>query len=255
MVANIFIFTRARIIQQVMATTNTSATNASVVVRGSEQCKPCYTLTNDLRQSCWGSLLPPGGGCAKICIPSVRIAGVYPAWQNNECEVPWVINRLRLCCIRHDIPEDHYWELSKLEFGLCIRLYNIILLRKWMSRWVNLAGWSFWNIHLVLCMVYYSRSLCHMTSSLMSILVMMVNDARDWWEEVKVNLFCSECAKFRKTLSRKEKRAETSDFSNTDPASHANYRYLTTAQLVDRMQQLHYNHTLSLKYIEAESYH
>ena len=61
---------------------------------------------------------------------------------------------------------------------------------------------------------------------------------------------CSECTKFRKTLARKEKRSETSYSSNTDPVSHANYRYLTTAQLVDRMQQLHYNHTLSLKYIE-----
>ena len=38
--------------------------------------------------------------------------------------------------------------------------------------------------------------------------------------------------------------------SSINPASHANYRYLTTAQLVNRMQQLHYNHTLSLKYIQ-----
>lgn len=54
----------------------------------------------------------------------------------------------------------------------------------------------------------------------------------------------------RKTLDRKEKRADATDQSSTVPCSHANYRYLTTVQLVNRMQQLHYNHTLSLKYIQ-----
>lgn len=60
---------------------------------------------------------------------------------------------------------------------------------------------------------------------------------------------CSECAKLRKTLARKEKRTETG-YSSTNPESHANYRYLTTAQLVNRMQELHHNHTLLMKYIQ-----